>query len=90
MIFLQDLILLKKLLEVSTKPIIVDGDTGGKTEHFIFRVKTLERLGVSAVIIEDKIGTKRNSLFGDSVIQQQDTIENFCRKIQAGKKCTNY
>jgi phosphoenolpyruvate phosphomutase / 2-hydroxyethylphosphonate cytidylyltransferase len=76
---------IEEILEVSTKPIIVDGDTGGKTEHFTFRVKTLERLGVSAVIIEDKIGTKRNSLFGDSVVQQQDTIENFCRKIHAGK-----
>ena len=77
---------IEEIIEVSTKPIIVDGDTGGKTEHFKFRVKTLERLGVSAVIIEDKIGSKRNSLFGDSVEQQQDSIENFCEKINAGKK----
>ena len=76
---------IEEIIEVSTKPIIVDGDTGGKTEHFKFRVKTLERLGVSAVIIEDKIGSKRNSLFGDSVEQQQDSIENFCEKINAGK-----
>jgi phosphoenolpyruvate phosphomutase len=74
------------LLEVTTKPIIFDGDTGGKTEHFIFTVRTLERLGVSAVIIEDKIGLKKNSLFGTDVQQEQDTIENFCDKIKAGKR----
>jgi phosphoenolpyruvate phosphomutase / 2-hydroxyethylphosphonate cytidylyltransferase len=73
-------------LEVTTKPIIVDGDTGGKIEHFKFRVKTLERLGVSAIIIEDKIGDKRNSLFGTSVKQKQDSIENFSKKISEGKK----
>ena len=72
--------------EVTTKPIIFDGDTGGICEHFIFTVKTLERLGVSAVIIEDKIGLKKNSLFGDNVEQTQDSIENFSRKIQMGKK----
>ncbi|MEX0685817.1 MAG: phosphoenolpyruvate mutase [Balneolales bacterium] len=74
------------LVEVTTKPIIFDGDTGGKTEHFVFTVRTLERLGVSAVIIEDKIGLKKNSLFGTDVHQEQDTIEGFCNKIKAGKK----
>ncbi len=74
------------ILEVTTKPIIFDGDTGGKTEHFVFTVRTLERLGVSAVIIEDKIGLKKNSLFGTEVEQEQDTIENFCEKIKTGKK----
>jgi phosphoenolpyruvate phosphomutase len=74
------------LLEVTTKPIIFDGDTGGKTEHFVFTVKTLERLGVSAIIIEDKIGLKKNSLFGTDVHQEQDTIELFCAKIRAGKQ----
>lgn len=74
------------LLEVTTKPIIFDGDTGGKTEHFIFTVRTLERLGVSAVIIEDKIGLKRNSLFGVDASQQQATIADFSDKIKAGKK----
>lgn len=73
------------ILEVTTKPIILDGDTGGKVEHFIFTVKTLERLGVSAIIIEDKIGLKKNSLFGTDVMQKQDTIENFCHKIHEGK-----
>ena len=77
---------IEEILEVTTKPIIVDGDTGGKIEHFKFRVKTLERLVVSAVIIEDKIGSKRNSLFGTDVVQQQDTIENFAKKISEGKK----
>lgn len=72
-------------LEVTTKPVIYDGDTGGKTEHFVFTVRTLERLGVSAVIIEDKVGLKQNSLFGTDAVQTQDTIEGFCAKIKAGK-----
>ena len=74
------------LVEVTTKPIIFDGDTGGKTEHFVFTVRTLERLGVSAVIIEDKVGLKKNSLFGTDVEQNQDSIENFSLKIKEGKK----
>ena len=74
------------LAEVTTKPIIFDGDTGGKIEHFVFTVRTLERLGVSAIIIEDKVGLKKNSLFGTEVNQQQDSIEGFCEKIVAGKK----
>jgi len=65
---------------------IVDGDTGGRIDHFKFRVKTLERLGVSAIIIEDKIGDKRNSLFGTTVPQQQDSIEHFSQKIHEGKQ----
>jgi phosphoenolpyruvate phosphomutase len=76
---------LTNILECTTKPIIYDGDTGGKQEHFVFTVRTLERNGISAVIIEDKIGLKKNSLFGTDAIQQQDTIENFCQKIRAGK-----
>jgi len=77
---------IEEILEVTTKPIIVDGDTGGKIEHFKFTVRTLERLGISAVIIEDKVGNKRNSLFGNSVKQEQDTIQHFCKKIEVGKK----
>lgn len=73
------------VMDVSTKPIILDGDTGGLIEHFVYNVRTLERMGVSAVIIEDKTGLKKNSLFGTEVEQTQDSIENFCRKIQAGK-----
>lgn len=76
---------LNDALEVTTKPIIFDGDTGGKVEHFPFMVRTLERLGVSAVIIEDKVGLKQNSLFGTDAVQTQDTIEGFCTKIRAGK-----
>lgn len=76
---------LNDALECTTKPIIFDGDTGGKIEHFGFTVRTLERLGVSAVIIEDKIGLKKNSLFGTDALQIQDTIESFCEKIKAGK-----
>ena len=71
--------------EVTTKPIIFDGDTGGLTEHFVYTVRSLERMGVSAVIIEDKTGLKKNSLFGTEVAQTQDSIENFCAKIAAGK-----
>lgn len=74
------------VMEVTTKPIILDGDTGGLLEHFVYNVRTLERMGVSAIIIEDKIGLKKNSLFGNDVKQEQDTIENFCEKIKAGKK----
>lgn len=73
------------IMEVTTKPLILDGDTGGLTEHFVYNVRTLERIGVSAVIIEDKTGLKKNSLFGTEVKQTQDTIENFCAKIAAGK-----
>ena len=74
------------IMEVTTKPIILDGDTGGLTEHFVYNVRTLERMGVSAVIIEDKTGLKKNSLFGTEVAQTQDSIENFSAKISAGKK----
>lgn len=77
---------LNEVLEVTTKPIIYDADTGGQTEHFKFTVKTLERHGVSAAIIEDKTGLKKNSLFGNDVAQTQDTIEGFCHKIREGKK----
>ncbi len=74
------------IMEVTTKPIIFDGDTGGLTEHFAYTVKTLERMGVSMIIIEDKTGLKKNSLFGIEVEQTQDSIPNFCAKIAAGKK----
>ena len=74
------------IMEVTTKPIIFDGDTGGLTEHFVYTVRSLERMGVSMVIIEDKTGLKKNSLFGTEVAQTQDSIENFSAKIRAGKK----
>ena len=76
---------IEQIIEVTTKPIIVDADTGGLTEHFKFHVRTMERLGVSAVIIEDKTGLKRNSLFGNEVAQTQDSVENFSEKIRVGK-----
>ena len=74
------------IMEVTTKPVIFDGDTGGLTEHFVYTVRTLERMGVSAVIIEDKKGLKKNSLFGTEVEQTQSTIEEFSEKIKAGKR----
>ena len=76
---------LEEIMEVTTKPIILDGDTGGQIEHFVYNVQTLERMGISAIIIEDKKGLKKNSLFGAGVGQMQDTIEDFCHKIAAGK-----
>jgi len=77
---------ISEIFEVTTKPMIVDADSGGMIEHFRFTVRTLERLGVSAVIIEDKVGSKKNSLFGTDVKQTQDNIENFSHKISEGKK----
>ena len=73
------------IMEVTTKPIILDGDTGGLTEHFVYNIRTLERMGVSAIIIEDKKGLKKNSLFGTEVKQTQASIKEFCDKISAGK-----
>ena len=77
---------IEDVMEVTTKPIIFDGDSGGLPEHFVYTVRSLERMGVSAVIIEDKVGLKKNSLFGTEVKQTQDSIEHFCEKIAAGKK----
>ena len=77
---------LNDIVEVTTKPIIYDADTGGRPEHFAFTVRTLERFGVSAAIIEDKVGAKKNSLFGTEVAQTQATIEEFCEKIEVGKR----
>lgn len=77
---------IEDICEVTTKPIIFDGDTGGLTEHFVYTVRSLERMGVSAVIIEDKTGLKKNSLFGTEVKQTQASIEEFGAKISAGKQ----
>ena len=79
------LMTVNEIFEVTTKPMIYDADTGGKPEHFEFTVRSLERTGVSAVIIEDKTGLKKNSLFGNEVPQTQETKENFCHKIKVGK-----
>ncbi|HCR41999.1 TPA: phosphoenolpyruvate mutase [Patescibacteria group bacterium] len=76
---------ISEIFEIGSKPMIVDVDNGGLAEHFVFTIRTLERLGVSAVIVEDKVGPKRNSLFGTEVKQTQDNVENFCDKIRAGK-----
>ncbi len=77
---------INEIFEVTTKPMIYDADTGGIAEHFAFTVRTLERTGISAVIIEDKTGLKKNSLFGNDVKQTQDSIENFSNKIEMGKR----
>lgn len=73
------------VFEVTTKPLIFDGDTGGKAEHFAINIRSLERAGVSAVIIEDKTGLKKNSLLGNRVVQHQASIPDFCNKIKIGK-----
>ncbi len=80
------LLTLNEVLEVTNKPIIYDGDTGGKQEHLVFTIKNLERIGVSAIVIEDKKGLKKNSLFGNSVLQEQEDVEVFCEKIKTGKQ----
>lgn len=77
---------INEIFEVTSKPLIYDADTGGKIEHFAFSVRSLERTGVSALIIEDKTGLKKNSLLGNDVAQTQDNIEDFCDKIRAGKR----
>ena len=80
---------LNDIMEVTTKPLIFDADNGGRLEHISYLVKTLERIGVSAMVIEDKIGEKRNSLFKDQNKTKQDTIANFCKKINKAKKSKN-
>lgn len=77
---------IEEIMEVTSKPIIVDGDTGGKIEHFALNIKTLERLGVSAIIIEDKKGLKQNSMLGDKVLQVLEDKEIFADKIAKGKQ----
>jgi phosphoenolpyruvate phosphomutase / 2-hydroxyethylphosphonate cytidylyltransferase len=77
---------INELFEVTTKPLVFDGDTGGRPEHFTFTVRSLERLGVSAVIIEDKDGLKRNSLYGTDVVQTQAPVEDFCERLAIGKR----
>lgn len=77
---------IEEIMEVTTKPIILDGDTGGQIEHFVYNIQTMERLGVSAVIIEDKQGLKKNSLYGTGAEQMQDSIPHFCEKLRAGKQ----
>lgn len=79
------LMTIREIFEATTKPMIYDADTGGKPEHFQFTVRSLQTAGVSAAIIEDKTGLKKNSLFGTEVEQTQDSIENFCYKIKMGK-----
>lgn len=79
------LLALSDILECTTKPIVFDGDTGGRNEHFAFAVRALERNGISAVIVEDKTGLKRNSLFGNEVTQTLESVENFCDKLYIGK-----
>jgi phosphoenolpyruvate phosphomutase len=80
------MVTVNEILDVSTKPLLFDADTGGKPEHFGFTVRTLERAGVSAVVIEDKVGLKQNSMLGPGARQEQDTIEGFSEKIIAGKR----
>jgi phosphoenolpyruvate phosphomutase len=77
---------IQEIFDVTTKPLILDADTGGQPEHLRFHVRSMETLGISAMVIEDKIGLKRNSLLGNDVFQQQDSIENFCHKLAVAKE----
>ena len=77
---------LNDILETSTKPIMFDADNGGSLEQLPYVVKNLERLGVSAMVMEDKVGSKKNSLFDDQSGSKQDTISNFCKKLKLASK----
>ncbi len=77
---------INKIFDVTSKPLIFDADTGGKIEHLELHIKNIERLGISAIIIEDKVGLKKNSLFGNTVIQKQDSIKNFSLKLKVAQK----
>ena len=79
---------LNDILDVTTKPVIFDGDNGGRIEHLPYLVKSLERIGVSAIVLEDKKGLKKNSLFKNQQGVSQDSIKNFCKKIEVAKKST--
>ena len=85
----QRLTNINDIFDVTTKPLIIDIDTGGKIEHLEINLKTIERSGASAVIMEDKKGLKKNSLFGNTVKQEQESINEFSKKISSGKKATN-
>jgi len=74
-----------QIFRVTRKPMVYDADTGGKVEHIPYLVAQLEKYGVSAMVIEDKTGLKKNSLFGTDVLQQQETIEKFQEKISISK-----
>ena len=77
---------LNEILDITTKPVIFDADNGGRIEHISYLVKTLERIGVSAIVIEDKVGLKRNSLFKNQKGIKQDSISNFCKKLKKAKE----
>lgn len=84
----QRLTNINDIFDVTSKPLIIDIDTGGKIEHLEINLKTIERSGISAIIMEDKKGLKKNSLFGNTVKQEQETPKEFSKKISAGKKVT--
>lgn len=86
----SQVMILQDILDVTTKPIIVDGDSGGHAEHFAHTVRTLERLGVSAIVIEDKTGLKRNSLHKNTAHHQQESIDSFSEKIKAGRHARSH
>ena len=44
------------IFDCSLKPLIFDADSGGRIEHLKYTIKNLDRLGVSAIVIEDKVG----------------------------------
>jgi len=82
----QRLSYVNDIFEVTTKPLIFDADTGGQIDHFATKIKSMNRLGISAVIIEDKKGLKKNSLLQDTSKQVQEDKNKFAEKIRVGKK----
>jgi phosphoenolpyruvate phosphomutase len=73
------------IMAVTSKPILMDLDTGGKIEHLKINLKNLDKRDIAGAIIEDKAGYKRNSLYGNVSDQCQESTERFCQKISAGK-----
>jgi len=79
------LVTIDEILNVTSKPMIIDGDTGGSAAQFEYLVRKLGRLGVSGIIIEDKMFPKRNSLDKDAKQILEDP-EVFSQKIQRGQE----
>lgn len=76
---------IEDIFSISEKPLIIDMDTGGIVTHFCRRIAELERIGVSAVVIEDKTGVKHNSLYGKANIHSMENADVFADKIRQAK-----
>lgn len=82
---------INEILYITSKPLIVDCDTGGDINHFEYMVQKLEDAGVVMVIVEDKTFPKRNSLTNSNHILEDKDI--FAEKIKRGiavRKSNNF